>query len=72
MRGDLFFDSKECMRCSKPLASRILSWFNSDVICMTCCDKEREVRKALPDHGKNYEGCGYIPEIKVEASHGRS
>jgi hypothetical protein len=40
-----------------------MSWFNNDTICMHCKDKETEIRKTLPDHGKSYEGCGYVPVI---------
>lgn len=61
--GDRFFTIQECDRCGGSLASRIMSWFNKDVLCMGCHDKEREIRKQLPDYGKDHEGCGYIPEV---------
>lgn len=61
---DRFFKVHSCDRCGAALASRILSWFTQDVICMTCSDKEREIRKALPDMGRSHEGCGYLPEVK--------
>ena len=60
---DRFFSVHACDRCGASLASRILSWFTQDVICMACSDKEREIRKALPNNGESHEGCGYIPEV---------
>jgi len=61
---DNFLTQKNCSRCPNDLTVRIMSWFNNDTICMDCSDKEKVLRSKLPDHGKNYEGCGYIPNIK--------
>ena len=61
---DPFFTQKTCDRCGKPLMpARIMSWFMKQTICMDCSAHERELRDQLPDHGKDYEGCGYIPEV---------
>lgn len=67
MRNDIFFVQKNCSRCPNPLTARIMSWFNEDTICMECSAKENEIKNALADAGKNpknYEGCGYIPNVK--------
>jgi predicted nucleic acid-binding Zn ribbon protein len=64
--NDEFFDKKNCDRCGNILKFRTMSWFNEETICMTCSEKEQEIKKQLPESGKNYEGCGYIPEIKKE------
>ena len=67
MRNDIFFIQKTCSRCSNPLTARIMSWFNDDTICMDCSAKEDVIKNALVDAGKkpkNYEGCGYIPNVK--------
>jgi predicted nucleic acid-binding Zn ribbon protein len=60
---DKFFTKNNCDRCGKKLDARTMSWFTDETICMTCSDKETEIKKKLSDGGKNYEGCGYIPEI---------
>lgn len=40
---DKFFTQKFCDRCGSSLKSgRILSIFNTDCICMDCCDKEKK------------------------------
>ena len=59
--GDQFFTQTHCDRCPNPLPVRILSWFTRETLCMDCSKKEQELRKKLPDMGKDYEGCGYIP-----------
>jgi hypothetical protein len=41
-----------------------MSWFTRETICMDCADKELELRKKLPDMGRAYEGCGYIPKVE--------
>jgi hypothetical protein len=67
MRNDMFFVQKTCSRCPNDLKARIMSWFNDDTICMECADKESKIKEALKEEGKNpsdYEGCGYIPEVK--------
>ncbi len=60
---DAFFSKKDCDRCHGDLRVRILSWFTDEVICMTCADKEDELRTKLKDNGIDYEGCGYIPTV---------
>ena len=65
--NDPFFDKKECDRCSGDLTVRMMSWFTTETICMTCADKESEVKKALKAEGKDprdFEGCGKVPEVK--------
>ena len=59
--GDPFFTQTNCDRCGNPLPVRIMSWFTKETICMTCSGKEQELRATLPDHGSDFEGCGYIP-----------
>ena len=63
MPMDKFFNQDNCDRCHKPLMVRTMSWFNEDTICPVCSDKESEIRKKLPNAGKDYEGCGYIPNV---------
>jgi len=62
---DRFFTAQNCDRCGGSLSVRILSWFNSDVLCMNCHEKESAIRQRLREQGKDdrkYEGCGYIPD----------
>ncbi len=61
--GDDFFTREKCSRCGVRLTVRIMSWFNNDTLCLKCSDKEKEIRKQLPSFGKDYEGCGFIPEV---------
>ena len=63
---DIFFDAQNCQRCRDSLKgkARILSWFNDQTICMPCSNKEMEIKKDLPNFGRDHEGCGYVPEIK--------
>jgi len=66
---DQFFTKESCDRCNSKLGTRTMSWFNEDTICMECSSKEDEIKKSLPDGGKSYEGCGYLPDItKQEAT----
>jgi hypothetical protein len=67
MRGtELFFTQTHCDRCKKPLIpARIMSWFTKETICMACNKKEQDLRATLPDHGRDWEGCGYVPEPKA-------
>ena len=48
---DKFFTQKYCDRCGKDLkGGRIMSMFNTDCICLECCDKEKkdkDYKKAL-------------------------
>lgn len=62
MEDDQFFTKEFCDRCGNGLVQRTMSWFNTDTICMTCSGKERKIRSCLPENGRAYEGCGYIPE----------
>lgn len=40
---DKFFTQKYCDRCGKDLkGGRIMSMFNEDCICMTCCNEEKK------------------------------
>ena len=40
---DHFFDAKRCDRCGADLSGgRIMSMFNTQVICMACSEKERQ------------------------------
>lgn len=61
--GEHFFKTNRCDRCSNSLINkgRILSWFTEDTICMICKEEEDNIKKSLPTNGKEYEGCGYIP-----------
>lgn len=64
--SDKFFNQDHCDRCrATPLPVRIMSWFNSETICMDCSDKESELKKKMREAGldpANYEGCGYVPQ----------
>jgi len=61
---DKFFTQTNCDRCGTPLFARIMSWFNNDTICVNKCKREEDELKAkLPNGGKTYEGCGYIPKL---------
>ena len=59
---DEFFNQKNCDRCGKQLVVRTMSWFNSQTICMDCAKAETELKAALPNGGRNHEGCGYLPD----------
>jgi len=65
---DRFFTVKNCDRCGKPLTTRIMSMFNTDVLCSECktaetkrpdyknaCDADHEHIKA-GDY--NFKGIG--------------
>lgn len=71
---DRLFTVKVCDRCGKPFnGAKIMSMFNTDIICMSCKDAERN----HPDYEKavkadivqikkgnyNFEGIGY-KEVK--------
>ena len=60
---DRFFEQQNCERCGGDLSARTCSWFTTETICMSCSCKEDEVRARLPDKGRSYEGCGYVPEV---------
>jgi hypothetical protein len=66
---DDFFKKTKCDRCHKPLAGcRIMSIYNTQVICMACKEKEQQrvdYRKAVEaDHAEirkgnyNFQGIG--------------
>ncbi len=63
---DKFFEKENCDRCGNSLKIRIMSWFTDDVICPNCSEKESVVRRHLPDGGRDFEGCGYLPKITKE------
>ena len=58
MPADQFFHQDLCDRCGGKLVARTMSWFNEDTICMTCSQKEDEIRKTLPENGRYMEGRG--------------
>jgi hypothetical protein len=41
-----------------------MSWFTNETICIPCSIAEGEIKRALPDNGRHYEGCGYLPKIE--------
>jgi hypothetical protein len=64
---DTFFSQDRCDRCPNDLRVRILSWFNSQTICMECSKKETAIKDELTKQGKDprdFEGCGYIPILE--------
>jgi hypothetical protein len=63
---DTFFSKTRCDRCSNKLDARTMSWFNDQTICMDCSEKEAEIKKNLPDGGRDHEGCNYLPNIKKD------
>lgn len=65
--NDRFFSLMSCDRCGESLPARIMSWFTDSVLCMECHKKELEIRNRLPEMGKAYEGCGYIPKEALNA-----
>jgi hypothetical protein len=66
MTNDKFFSQTKCDRCGGNLSSRTMSWFTTETICIDKCAKEeREIKNHLPDGGKNYEGCGYLPKLET-------
>jgi len=61
-----FLMQSNCDRCGGELKGRIMSWFTEETICTEKCHKEeREIRKQLPDGGRNHEGCGYVPKLET-------
>ena len=59
-----FFNQENCDRCKTKLTGRTMSWFTDETICMDCSIEEYKIKKALPEGGKNYEGCGFIPTLQ--------
>jgi hypothetical protein len=41
-----------------------MSWFNEQTICTWCSEREKEIKKKLPNGGANHEGCGFIPDVE--------
>jgi len=66
MSEDKFFSKTKCDRCAKDLKAFTMSWFTDEAICMDCSEQETQIKKKLPEGGKDYEGCGYLPEISKE------
>lgn len=63
---DNFLKQESCERCGTELKSRIMSWFTEEVICIDkCWREEQELKSNLPNRGRNYEGCGFIPELET-------
>ncbi len=65
---DNFFkrDGTPCDRCGDLLGAYTMSWFTDDAICMDCSSKEMKLKKFMRDNDvdpKNFEGCGYIPNL---------
>lgn len=67
---DNFFKAKFCERCGAPLTNgRIMSMYNTQVICMECKEAEthmddyvkahEEEMKAVRNGNLNFEGIGY-------------
>jgi hypothetical protein len=44
----------------------IVSWFVQDLLCNNCSKVENVIKQALPYNGKNFKGCGYIPNKKID------
>jgi hypothetical protein len=67
--SDTFFTTNTCDRCGTPFAKRLnsartMSWFNEQTICTWCSEREKEIKKKLPNGGANHEGCGFIPDVE--------
>ncbi len=67
MQKDTFLSQKTCDRCHQVLKLRTMSWFTNETICIDCSDKERKIRAKLPEGGRAFEGCGYIPIIDIDS-----
>ena len=63
---DKFFEKQNCDRCGTKLNARTMSWFTEETICLNCSESEAEIKKQLPESGRHFEGCGYLPNIKNE------
>ena len=67
-----YFIQPFCDRCDGDLAEeRIVSFFNSEIICEHCSKGETEIRARIragvgPDGDEEYEGCGFVPRIKLD------
>lgn len=48
---DKFFTQKYCDRCFKPLnGGRIMSFINTDCLCMNCAKAERQLSRFKESH----------------------
>lgn len=56
---------RQCQRCGQSTFATIMSWFTTQIICMMCSKKERDLKNKLPNGGRDHEGCGYIPLKEV-------
>lgn len=56
----------KCDRCHLNVDVIIMSWFTTELICTQCNKEEYEIKQSLPFDGKNFKGCGYIPDIKID------
>lgn len=64
---------EKCDRCGKPTAVRIMSMFNTDMICMDCKDKEKKHpryfeaeladRNASRQGNRHFEGIGLPTDL---------
>lgn len=55
-----------CNRCECVTNVITISWFTTEVICLSCKDKEQLIRNQLPADGQEFEGCGFIPDLEVK------
>lgn len=67
MAEDNFFTQSKCDRCNQELKVRTMSWFTNETICIDCSEKEKRIKEKLPNYGKDFEGCGYLPIIDIES-----
>ena len=67
-RQDDFFNKTNCDRCGENIKGEpfIMSWFTEEAICMKCSIKEKEIREKMAGYGRNFEGCGYIPDPQLD------
>jgi predicted nucleic acid-binding Zn ribbon protein len=57
-----------CDRCHNKFGvGRTMSWFTTEIICLDCSDKEKEIKNNLPNNGVEFEGCGFVPDKWEEA-----
>ena len=64
-----------CQRCHRPLKVSIMSKFNTDTICLTCCDDEQRAPgykaasaaegAAVRSGDYNFPGVGLSPEDRA-------
>lgn len=61
----IFFNKKCCDRCLETIGKdRGLSWFNDDILCGECIDKEQNLLEVIEMNGEtreNYKQIGFIP-----------